>query len=133
MQISVAAVALVAALSAAEAKVFVPKGKTCNTSLIELPAYSGRQGSQVRYYQEAEGAEQPYFVVSFNTVYGIPDWVAWRLTKAHTTGTAVRKNYDFLPDPTIDNCPTKQSYNGVGSMKPKHSRGHFCPAADNRR
>jgi len=124
--------ALSLALSGAEAKVFVPKGKNCNTQLTELPAYSQRQGSQVRYYQSADGAAQPYFVVSFNTLYGIPDWVAWRLTSSHTSGTASRKAVDFEPDPTIKGCPTKRSYNGVGSMNPKHSRGHFCPAADNK-
>lgn len=132
IKIALALMLSLASLEGVDAKVFVPKGKNCNTKLIELPAYSQQQGSLVRYYQKAEGAEQPYFVVSFNTRNGIPDWVAWRLTKSHTNGTASRKEVDFEADPTINGCPTKQSYNGVGTMSPKHSRGHFCPAADNR-
>lgn len=114
------------------AKVVVPHGNNCDTKLLELPAYTTQKGSQVRYYQESDERQQPYFVLSFNTTYNIPDWVAWRLTKDHTDGTASRKECDFQPDLTIKNCPTKQSYNGVGTMTPKHSRGHFCPAADNK-
>lgn len=128
----VAAILLFAAIMGANAKSFVPKGGNCNTRLIELPAYSGRQGSQVRYYQESEGDSQPYFVVSFNTQYGVPDWVAWCLTAEHIDGAVARSYYDFVPDETIKGCPTKSSYNGVGRMTPKYSRGHFCPAADNK-
>ena len=67
------------------------------------------------------------YVVSYNKDTRCPNWVAWQLTAAHTDGELKRMN-NFHED---EDCPlphaTLQDYRGSG-----WSRGHMCPAGDNK-
>ena len=67
------------------------------------------------------------YVVSYNKDTRCPNWVAWQLTAAHTDGALKRMN-NFHED---EDCPlpraTLQDYMGSG-----WSRGHMCPAGDNK-
>jgi endonuclease G len=67
------------------------------------------------------------YVVSYNKQTRCPNWVAWQLTADHTDGELKRMN-NFHED---EDCPrpraTLQDYKGSG-----WSRGHMCPAGDNK-
>lgn len=67
------------------------------------------------------------YLVSYNKDTKIPNWVAWQLTAEHTDGALKRMN-NFHED---EDCPlpraTLQDYRGSG-----WSRGHMCPAGDNK-
>ena len=67
------------------------------------------------------------YVVSYNKDTKCPNWVAWNLTAEHTDGPQKRMN-NFHED---EDCPlpraTLQDYRGCG-----WSRGHMCPAGDNK-
>ena len=67
------------------------------------------------------------YVVSYNRQTRCPNWVAWQLTADHTDGELKRMN-NFHED---EDCPipraTLQDYKGSG-----WSRGHMCPAGDNK-
>ena len=67
------------------------------------------------------------YVVSYNKQTRCPNWVAWQLTADHTDGELKRMN-NFHED---EDCPrpraTLQDYKGCG-----WSRGHMCPAGDNK-
>ena len=67
------------------------------------------------------------YIVSYNKDTKIPNWVAWQLTAEHTDGSLKRMN-NFHED---EDCPlpraTLQDYKGSG-----WSRGHMCPAGDNK-
>ena len=67
------------------------------------------------------------YVVSYNKQTRCPNWVAWQLTADHTDGELKRMN-NFHED---EDCPrpraTLLDYKGSG-----WSRGHMCPAGDNK-
>ena len=67
------------------------------------------------------------YVVSYNKQTRCPNWVAWQLTADHVDGELKRMN-NFHED---EDCPppraTLQDYRGSG-----WSRGHMCPAGDNK-
>lgn len=67
------------------------------------------------------------YVASYNQDTRIPNWVAWQLISEHADGELKRMN-NFHED---ENCPlpraTLQDYRGSG-----WSRGHMCPAGDNK-
>ena len=68
------------------------------------------------------------YIVSYNKDTKIPNWVAWHLTANHTTGDFRRSGGAFhedidVPAPRANN----NDYKGSG-----WSRGHMCPAGDNK-
>lgn len=69
-----------------------------------------------------------YFALSYNRDKGIPNWAAWRISKAET-GTIPRPNPDpFKPDDRLPknwNRVTPSDYTRSGFDK-----GHVCPSAD---
>jgi len=65
------------------------------------------------------------YTLSFNSSYGIADWVAYELT-AEETVPLVKRNNHFVPDPLLTSCPISNSdYKNSG-----YDRGHLAPAAD---
>lgn len=68
------------------------------------------------------------YTVSYNTVTLLPNWVAWRLTAAHTKGNCQRKGIDFTED---DEVPTPRATDN-DYRRSGYDRGHMCPAGDNK-
>ena len=66
------------------------------------------------------------YTSSYNTTYGMPNWVAYELTRSEATSQeAVRKD-KFMPDPKIKGKSAQNSdYKGSG-----YDKGHMAPAAD---
>ena len=69
------------------------------------------------------------YVSSFNRTTLMPNWVAWKLTAAHTDGDIQRKGVKFHPD---DDVPEPYRVTTYDYMQSGYDRGHMCPAADNR-
>lgn len=67
------------------------------------------------------------FTVSFNEKTLCPNWVAWELTAAETSGEANRKDCSFIEDEQLPVQYRVTSYDYKGSG---YDRGHMCPAAD---
>jgi endonuclease G len=68
---------------------------------------------------------KPYYVLSYNTAKGTPNWVSWRLMK-NDLGSAPR--VPFYPDldlPKTFKHVTPRDYTGTG-----FDRGHLCPHSD---
>ncbi len=68
------------------------------------------------------------YIVSYNPESRCPNWVAWRLTKEHAYGDVSRMGNAFhedleVPEPRAVN----PDFKGSG-----YSRGHMCPAGDNK-
>ena len=68
------------------------------------------------------------YVVSYNKDTKIPNWVAWHLTSEQTSGSYKRKGYSFHEDVEVP-IPRANNYDYKDSG---WSRGHMCPAADNK-
>ena len=67
------------------------------------------------------------YIVSYNKDTKIPNWVAWHLTSEHTDGEYGRTNV-FYED---ENVPEPRATLG-DYRKSGWSRGHMCPAGDNK-
>ncbi len=70
--------------------------------------------------------ENDFYAVSYNRQKGIPNWVAWRLTK-NDFGDTDRQN-DYRPNANLPSNWSKITpfdYSGSG-----FDRGHLCPSAD---
>lgn len=70
------------------------------------------------------------YITSYNKATLLPNWVAWRLTADNVDGQWQRvKQYhedEEVPEPRA----VPEDYRGCGNMG--LSRGHMCPAADNK-
>ena len=68
------------------------------------------------------------YVVSYNCQTRLPNWVAWHLTSEHLKGNIRRPGNAFHEDFDVP-VPraTNSDYKGSG-----WSRGHMCPAGDNK-
>ncbi len=68
------------------------------------------------------------YVVSYNKATRCPNWVAWRLTREHTDGKVGRMGNAFHEDKEVPGPRALNTdYKGSG-----YSRGHMCPAGDNK-
>ena len=68
------------------------------------------------------------YIVSYNKDWKIPNWVAWHLTKEHTLGVNSRSGNAWHEDIDVPYPrATILDYKGSG-----WSRGHMCPAGDNK-
>ena len=68
------------------------------------------------------------YVVSYNSVNRIPNWVAWHLTAEHAKGRIKRPNNAWHEDvDVVTPRATSQDFRDSG-----WTRGHMCPAGDNK-
>lgn len=90
------------------------------TTEVLLPAPMNKGKEQILY--------RTGYVTSYNRDNRIPNWVAWRLTKAHTYGNVSREDMKFEEDREVPSPRAAYwDYYNTG-----YDRGHMCPAADNK-
>jgi len=101
-----------------EANLDVPK-ETIDVSSIEIPRRTKGITEQI--------IKRKAYTVSYNKDTKCPNWVAWYLSADHVDGEWARSN-DFREDYDVP-VPraTNDDYRGS-----KWSRGHMCPAGDNK-
>ncbi len=68
-----------------------------------------------------------FYIVSYNLDTKIPNWVAWHLTAEHSDGEYPRDNSYYEDEEVPVPRATNEDYRGSG-----WSRGHMCPAGDNK-
>jgi hypothetical protein len=68
------------------------------------------------------------YTSSYNIETRQPNWVAWHLTREHVQGTIKRANNAWHEDLSVPK-PRVSNYDYKGSG---WSRGHMCPAGDNK-
>lgn len=68
------------------------------------------------------------YIVSYNKETKCPNWVAWRLTADHANGDVSRMGNAFHEDMDV---PPPRALN-ADYRKSGYSRGHMCPAGDNK-
>jgi len=95
------------------------KGKQSDKEII-MPAKLKDRPEQILRKQT--------FTVSYNKSTLCPNWVAWKLTKAHTYGKLPRPEQAFHEDPDVPQ-PRAQFYDYKSKQ---YGRGHMCPAGDNK-
>lgn len=67
------------------------------------------------------------YTVSYNPKLLIPNWVAWNLTAEHVDGDWPRDNMYYEDEDVPQPRATNEDYHRSG-----WSRGHMCPAGDNK-
>ena len=68
------------------------------------------------------------FVISYNEDTRLPNWVFWHLTKAHVNGDVKRPGNAYHEDRSVP----KPRATAADYRKGDLSRGHMCPAGDNK-
>jgi len=86
---------------------------------LEIPAAIKRQPETI--------IKRKGYTVSYNKEWRIPNWVAWHLTAAHTSGDNKRFNMQFTEDTSVPRprATDNDYYNS------RYDRGHMCPSGDN--
>ena len=107
-------------------------GETIANDKLAIPGIAV-DFSNVGTVKEVEGLDEQIltrasYIVSYNKKTKCPNWVAWRLTREHANGDVSRMGNAFhedqeVPAPRALNADYKQS---------GYSRGHMCPAGDNK-
>lgn len=108
-------------------KVKVKKEKTEeNTPATSPVKLSGKPEIPVTLTKRNERIlKRSGYMVSYNSFYKTPNWVAWELTRRETKGKNVRISR-FSPDPDLpEPRVTHADYTRSG-----YDRGHMAPAAD---
>lgn len=90
-------------------------------TLLEIPAPRSDIPSQILHRKG--------YTVSYNQETKQPNWVAWHLTAEHTDGKWARPSGNAFHEDTDVPSPRASNYDYKGSG---WSRGHMCPAGDNR-
>lgn len=67
------------------------------------------------------------YTLSYNSHTKCPNWVAWHLTAEHADGDCPRDNNYYEDEDVPSPKATNDDYRGSG-----WSRGHMCPAGDNK-
>ena len=98
------------------------QGKTGNKTIngLEVPEKLTDRPEQI--------LKRVAYTASYNSDLRIPNWVAWRLTGAHTEGKNKRAGVKFHEDTDVP-MPRAVDFDYVRSG---YDRGHLCPSADNR-
>lgn len=77
---------------------------------------------------ESHIVKYPGYVLSFNSEYHQPNWVAWELTRDEAKATDIsRRGSVFQTDMDVKGCANTYDYRNSG-----YTRGHMCPAGDMR-
>ena len=79
------------------------------------------------YHISEQIIEKSSYIVSYNRDTKCPNWVAWQLTAKHTDGELKRMNNFHEEEDVPEPRAMLQDYRGSG-----WSRGHMCPAGDNK-
>lgn len=88
----------------------------------EIPRFIDYRASQILV---KEG-----YTVSYNENTRNPNWVAWHLTSAHTSGEWSRKGIPFMEDKEVKG--EQQNNDAYRSTSLPIDHGHMCPAGDNK-
>ncbi len=87
---------------------------------IDIPALQADDQGQLLYRKG--------YIVSYNKETKLPNWVAWHLTSDHLADKVRRPGSAFHEDLSVPKPrATNDDYKGSG-----WSRGHMCPAGDNK-
>ena len=78
-------------------------------------------------YSNQQIIKRTVYCLSYNPELLIPNWVAWRLTAEHTDGEYPRDNNYYEDEDVSFPKATNEDYKGSG-----WSKGHMCPAGDNK-
>ena len=102
------------------------KVKTQNT-VIDVSSDSQIEIPQILSDVYEQKLFRKAYTVSYNCEKKCPNWVAWHLTAEHVDGEIPRLRY-FIEDEQVPTPrATNEDYKGSG-----WSRGHMCPAGDNK-
>ena len=108
----------VASARSTEAQADRQKAKT--VVMYEIPAPLKDRPEQI--------LKRKGYTVSYNSETKNPNWVAWHLTKSHTSGSFQRNQEVFAEDTDVEapRATDRDYYNS------RCDRGHMCPAGDNK-
>ena len=114
---------------------FYASGSAARTESSEAAAGRQKAKTVVMYEIPAPLKDRPEqilkrkgYTVSYNSETKNPNWVAWHLTKSHTSGSFQRSQEVFSEDTDVK-APRATDRDYFNS---RYDRGHMCPAGDNK-
>ena len=104
----------------------VPTDASTNKQTHTYPSADNTELAGTRSDAREQIIEHTGHIVSYNSVWNEPNWVAWELTREETRAPYRKRNSDFEPDPLVEGKKiTTHDYTKSG-----YTRGHMAPSGD---
>jgi endonuclease G len=104
-----------------------PQREGLSNKIVNVPTINSIESPETLLDNAEKVLVRKAYTLSYNKDTKLPNWVAWHLTSEHADGNLPRDNNYYEDEDVPSPRATNEDYHESG-----WSRGHMCPAGDNK-